>query len=152
MATDFDKYAARGNEMLNALSEELHVPPEKSLRILRSVLHAIRDHLTVAESMQALSQLPMILKAVYVDQWNVSRQQPRIHHVSQFLDEIREHDKGMSGYDFGNNESAQKAVRTVLKVLSYYISEGEFQDLIAVMPEEIKKFMHDSLGYGKLVL
>jgi uncharacterized protein (DUF2267 family) len=89
MATDFDKYAAKGNEFLHMLADDLQVPTDKALRILRAVLHANRNHLDHGESLQLLSQLPMALKSVYVDQWHLSPGFKRIHHVKQFLDEIR---------------------------------------------------------------
>ena len=145
MATEFDNYAAKGNEILNKLTEELQVPGDMALRILRAVLHATRDHLSIEESVQVLSQLPMAIKAIYADQWDATREIYRIHHLNQFLDEVRSYDKELAGYDFGNNESAGKAVKTVYKILSAYLSYGEFQDIIAVLPLELKGFIQESI-------
>lgn len=151
MSLDFEKYAAKGNELLNMLAEDLKVPRDKAGRILRSVLHALRRHLSIDESFQVLSQLPMALKGVYVDQWNPSQSYQRIHKLEEFFDEIRSEDKGLAGYDFGNNEKAKKAVSAVFKTLTYYLSEGEFEDFIAMMPVELKKFIRDSIDEGKAV-
>lgn len=151
MATDFNKYAAKGNELLKILAEDLEIPPGKAGRILRSVLHALRNHLSIEESLQVISQLPVALKGVYVDQWNMPQKNPRIHHVKQFLDEIRKCDAGLAGYDFGNDESAGRVVKAVFKTLNNYLSDGEFEDIIAVLPAEIKEFIRDSIGQNKIV-
>jgi uncharacterized protein (DUF2267 family) len=50
MATEFDRYAAKGNEFVNLLANDLQVPRDKAMRILRAVLHATRNHLPVQES------------------------------------------------------------------------------------------------------
>src|SRR5437868_4188083 len=110
MAIDFDKYAAKGNELLNLLADDLQVPADKAGRILRSVLHAIRNRLSVQESLQVIAQLPMALKALYVDQWHIAEYVPRIHYVKQFVDEIRACDNGLAGYDFGDEEATKQAV------------------------------------------
>ena len=152
MATDFDKYAAKGNELLKMLAEDLDISTDKALRILRCVLYAIRDHLSLQESIQVVSQLPMAVKGIYVDRWATPHRVPRIHHVEEFLNEIRLYDKKLAGYDFGNDESARKAAEAVFRTLNYYLSEGEFEDIIAVMPAEIKKFIGGSIGHGSMVL
>lgn len=152
MSTDFDKYANKGNELLKMLADDLQVPDHNACRILRAVLHAIRNHLTVEESLQMIAQLPMMVKALYVDQWHVPQHTKRIHHINQFLDEIRECDKEQAGYDFGNDESAAKAVKAVFRTLNYYISAGEFEDITAVLPAEIKDFINGSIGTGRMTL
>lgn len=152
MATDFDKYSDKGNELLKMLADDLQVPDHNACRILRAVLHTIRNHLTVEESLQMVAQLPMMVKALYVDQWHMPQPTKRIHHVTQFLDEIRECDKKQAGYDFGNDESAAKAVKAVFRTLNYYISDGEFEDITAVLPTEIKDFIIGSIGTGRMAL
>ncbi len=69
MTLDFEKYAAKGNEFINKLAEHLNDPDnrDRAGRILRSVLRALRNRLTVEESLQLISQLPMAIKAVYVE-------------------------------------------------------------------------------------
>ena len=92
MSLHFEQYAAKGNEFLSVLANELELPRDRSARILRSVLHVLRRHLSVEESLQVVSQLPMMLKAVYVDGWNPSVPR-RIKHIDEFLDEIKKEDR-----------------------------------------------------------
>jgi uncharacterized protein (DUF2267 family) len=151
MATEFDKHATRGNEILNKLASELNVSPDKALRILRAVLHAVRKHFNIEESMQLLSQLPMSLKGLYADQWNPRQEIHRLHHIDEFLDEVRSYDLQLAAFDFGNNTSAGKIVQSVFRVISEYTTHGEFQDMLASFPQEIKSFVQESLAqpHGK---
>jgi uncharacterized protein (DUF2267 family) len=152
MTLDFDKYAGTGNKVVRILADDLQTSREKAGRILTAVLHSLRHRLTVQESFQLMAQLPMALKAVYVDGWKYKEPFKRIHHVDEFLDEIREEDGKTAAYDFGNNEEAKKAVIAVFRVLNLFVSEGEVEDVVAVLPKELKEFVKDALGEKRLVL
>jgi uncharacterized protein (DUF2267 family) len=96
-----------------------------------------------------MAQLPMALKAVYVDGWKFNREFNRIKHIHDFFDEVRKEDNQSAGYDFGNDSRAGPAVSSVFKALNYYISEGEMNDLINAMPGELKEFIKKSIAGAK---
>jgi len=152
MSLDFDKYAAKGNEFLNMLAEDLKMPHDKAGRILRAVLHAMRNRISVDESFQVIAQLPMALKAVYVDQWDPWHSFRRIHQVEQFIDEVRRYDKATAAMDFGDDESAKLAIKAVFRTLNHYLSDGELRDIIAILPKDMKDFVSSSIGHGRMAL
>ena len=152
MSLDFEKYAAKGNEFVRLVAEELEVPRDKAGRIIRAVFHALRNRLSHEESFQLVAQLPMSLKGVYVDGWRFDKDFNRISHVNDFLDEVRQEDGGLAGYDFGNNSKARVAVASIFKALNYFVSEGEMNDIIDVMPTELKKFIKESIAGEGTVL
>lgn len=152
MALDFEKYAAKGNEFVNLVAGDLKTPREKAGRITRAVLHALRNHLTHEESFQLLAQLPIALKGIYVDGWKFDKNSTRIRHIGDFLDEVRKEDQQQAGYDFGNNKNAQTAVAAVFKAMDNFVSEGEFEDIIAMLPKELKEFVKDSLAGEKKII
>lgn len=152
MALDFEKYAIKGNELVNLVAGELQVPPSSAGRIVRAVLHALRNRLSHEESFQLMAQLPMALKGVYVDGWKYNKDYVRISHTHEFLDEIRKEDGGLAGYDFGNDTRAKKAVAAVLKALSYFIAPGEIDHITGMMPAELQHFIEESLGGKKHAL
>ncbi len=152
MTLDFEKYAGKGNEVVRMLAEDLETSREKAARILTAVLHSLRRRLSHQESFQLMAQLPMVLKGVYVDGWKYDQPFHRIKKVEEFLDEIRMEDGQTAAYDFGNNDEAKNAVSAVFRTLSYYVSEGEMNDIIAVLPEEIKKFVSDATGKNRMVM
>jgi len=134
------------------VAEDLKVPREKAGRVIRAVLHALRNRLTHEESFQLIAQLPMALKGVYVDGWWFEKDFNRISHVDDFLDEVREEDSGLAGYDFGNNKRARAAVAAVFKAMNYFVSEGEMNDIIAVIPQELKMLIKKSIAGNETVL
>jgi uncharacterized protein (DUF2267 family) len=152
MTLDFDKYAGNANKVVRMLAEDLQTSREKAGRILTAVLHSLRKRLSIEESFQLMAQLPMALKAVYVDGWKYNEPFKRIHHVDEFLDEIRTEDGLTAAYDFGDNEEAKKAVSAVFRTLNYFISDGEKEDIISALPKELKEFVRDSLGEGRMAL
>lgn len=141
MSLDFLQYAAKGNAFINEVAEELKVPRDQAGRIIRSVLHALRNRLSLQESFQLLAQLPMALKAVYVDGWKPDSAFERIRHVDEFLDEVRKEDGGLAGYDFGNDHRALAAVYAVMQTLHDSISEGGFESFIQTLPDSYQSWL-----------
>jgi uncharacterized protein (DUF2267 family) len=141
MALNFESYISKGNEMVNRVATELEVPRDQGARILRSTLKALRNQLTLEENFDLLAQLPMIIKAVYVDGWNPTKYHMRAYTLADFFDDIRSNDGDSSGYDFGNDVQTYSIVKRVFKVLSEYISEGEWDDIKSVVPKPLKKLL-----------
>ena len=152
MSTHLDKYAAKGNEFINLVAQELEIPRDMAERVIRAVLHALRNRLSHEESFQLMAQLPLVLKGVFVDGWKYSRPYRRIHSLSEFLDEVRAEDGKLAGYDFGNNTRASKAVAAVFNALHYFVSAGEMEDVSAMLPPELKTFIRQTLEGNKIVM
>ncbi|MDN5203910.1 DUF2267 domain-containing protein [Fulvivirgaceae bacterium BMA10] len=140
MAVNFDKYASKGNEILNELGKELGFPGERELtgRILRSVLHALRNRLTFEESLQLLAQLPVALKGIYVEGWSSKHKSKRVRTVREFIEEVQLEDYPTGQYDFSNDASGEKTISIVFSVLQRHISRGEAKDIMAVLPKALK--------------
>lgn len=147
MSLDFEKYAQKGNEFLNYLMRELRTEDrDKASRILRAVLRALRNRLTTEESMQLIAQLPMALKATYVDGWKLTRAFERIKHLDELVYEVLLEDRNTASFDFQNEEGVKYAIGAVFRTLVRYISEGELEDILALMPREIKEFLKNSMA------
>lgn len=141
MALNFEKFAAKGNEFLNKLASRLgdEENRDRAGRVLRCVLRALRNRLTVEESLQLVSQLPMAIKAVYVDGWKIHHEFIRIKTIDDFSQEVMKED-GLSVWrDFSSIEEAKEAIEAVMKTMADYVSAGELHDVIDLMPKEIKQ-------------
>ncbi len=146
------KNAVKRNEFVRLVAEELEVPLDKAGRIIRALIHALRNRLSYKESFQLLAQLPVSLKGVYVDGWRFNKIFNRISHINDFLDEVRQEGVGLAGYDFGNNAKAAVAVASVFKALNYFVSEEEMNDILDVMPSGLKQFIKESIeGKGTVL-
>ena len=145
MALNFEKFASQGNDYLNRLAKELKIPDnnEKVGRILKAVLHAIRNHLVPEESIQLIAQFPMFLKAVYVDGWSLSKKHKRTKHINDFIEEVRQEDGTTENKDFETDDDVLRAIKAVFITLRKYVSEGEMEDIAAELPKDLKKLVRE---------
>lgn len=155
MPLNFDKQAQKGKRFLEELAHELGRKNDtrNAGKILRGVFRALRNHLTLEENVQLLAQLPMALKGVYVDGWSPTRRQPnKSRKLSDFLDEVTREEKNIAPGKTRNEVQVIAEIKTVFTLLKKYISEGEFRDMEAVLPKELKELLHDNVHYKKLAL
>jgi len=55
---------------LEDLAQELgNIPAQRAYSILRAVLHALRDRLTVEEAVKLGAQLPLLVRGFYYEGW-----------------------------------------------------------------------------------
>jgi len=80
MQINFDKYAQTGRDFVKKIATKLGDPDDLEVagRLLRSTLHVLRDQSTPEESVQFISQLPMFVKALYVDGWKLASKKGRV--------------------------------------------------------------------------
>lgn len=102
-------------------------------RVLRTVLHALRDRLTVEETAQLAAQLPTLIRGIYYEQWRPAASRRRLaHDVEEFLDHVA-HDGQLAG-----RTEASHAVAAVAHVLHHHISAGEMKDVLAILPANLR--------------
>lgn len=140
MPLNFKKYAEHAEDFLKELSQRLGDDNrDRSARILRSVLHLLRDQIPVEESVQFMAQLPMFLKAVYVDGWKLNNRQRKVKDYDAFINEIRYPDTRKIYTDFDSNAQCEHAVQIVLTLIQEKVSEGEIRDVVNTLPAGLRK-------------
>lgn len=139
MSLNFAEYSQKGNEFIKEVAQELGTPQDTNHagRVLTAVLHGIRDTITPEESLHLISQLPMWIKAVYVDGWKLSKSPTRIRHMEDFVQTVRDNSGRTAGRDFGNDEETKANIEAVFRVLKTHVSEGEIDDIKSQLPEEM---------------
>lgn len=152
MSLDFEKHAATANQFVRLISEELGVTITMAGMIIRAVFHALRNRISHEESFQLIAQLPMALKGVYADGWKFNQDYLHIREVNDFMDEIKQEDGGLSGYDFSDPSKSGITIAVVFKTLSYLISEEEMNNIISVMSPTLKLFIKEKLMGEGIVL
>ncbi len=144
MILDFNKHAMKGNEFLNRLEDNLgDADRAHAARILRSTLRVLRNHLTFEESLQLLSQLPMPIKAVYVDGWKKGEHK-KIRTVDDFLIEIIMEDGSNAWRDFENKEDLIDCVRAVIDTMRLYVSAQEIDQALGTLPRALQEILESS--------
>lgn len=109
-------------------TEDLHY----AARALRAVLHALRDRLTVEESAQLAAQLPTLIRGIYYEQWKPGATKHLAHDIDVFLEHV-----AAEGRMAGETE-ASHAVAAVARVLHRHVSEGELEDVLAILPAKLR--------------
>jgi uncharacterized protein (DUF2267 family) len=150
MTLNFSRYALKANKLIKEVAVELgdEYNTDKASRVFRSVLHALRSRITIEESVELMAQLPMYVKAMYVDGWKVSKKQQRIRRINDFLDEVYMESSKMGFFDFPDDASILNAVIAVFRVLKSHVSEGEIEDIVSVLPKELKKLWSSEMLQG----
>ena len=145
MALNFDKFAQEGNAFVKELAGELGHPEEigRTSIVLRAVLHTLRERITMSESLHFISQLPMFLKAIYVDNWKYREKPMGIETKEEFMKEVEEHQEQYGEMEFSWNKSTEEIVRIVFSALGKYVDKGEFKDVIGQMPKALKGFFKE---------
>lgn len=148
MAMNFNQYAAEGNAFLKDYAREMDLEedPARAARILTAILHALRELLTPEESVQMIAQLPMFLKAVYVNGWSLKKQKQKVKKLHEFITLVRALDGAAGDVDFDySDEVAEQYIDATLVYLRKYVSEGEMQDIRGILPKDLKSLIHTRL-------
>ncbi len=117
------------NEVAAAIGDEDRT---YAYRALRTVLHALRDRLTVDVAAKLAAQLPTLIRGIYYEDWDPSATPVAVHDVATFLDRVAE-----EGHMAGETE-ASLAVSAVVGVLRAHVSAGEIDSVLAILPESFR--------------
>jgi uncharacterized protein (DUF2267 family) len=126
MALDFEKFAMKGNEFINQLAVKLGDANnrERASRVLRCVLHVLRNKLSLDDNLELLGHLPMAIKGAYVEGWKVNHQQD-FNSLDDLVEEILNEDGQMATRDFKDADDVLKALRAVVETLVLHTEPEE---------------------------
>lgn len=130
----FDTTVDKTNHLLREIERAYGWPKERrnqSYAALRSVLHTVRDRLTVDEAAHVAAQLPMLVRGIYYEGWDPSRVPDKTSR-EEFLRRVRE------GFPYDVKGGVEPLTRTVMGLLREYITEGEWQDIRESIPRELR--------------
>ena len=143
MALNFNQFAADANSFMKQYAEKLNTEDkDKAGRILSAILHGLREVISTEESLQLIAQLPMFLKAVYVNGWSSHKKQ-QIKSMVEFIDLINSFDGVTSINDFESDKKTIKYIKTTFLVLRKHISHGELKDIRTELPKELKSLIFE---------
>lgn len=118
---------------LEELAKDLgNVPVQRAYSVLRAVLHALRDRLTVEEAVTLGAQLPMLVRGFYYDGWRPAVGSSKCRHKEEFLEYVGELYPGLP------KEQRESAVRAVFRLLAGHVTGGELKHLRHQLPLELR--------------
>ena len=102
----WDSTIQRSNAWLKELMQELNsADHRKTYLILRSVLHALRDHLTIEDAVDVGEQLPMLIRGMYFEHWDPSGKPLPLRNRNDFIASVSHY----MARDGDNTSDAEKA-------------------------------------------
>lgn len=150
MALNFNQYATEGNTFINDYAKQLSLgqDTEKAGRIFTSIMHGLREIIPIEESLQLVSQLPMFLKAAYVNGWTLKKQKPKVKQMEDFIELVRKFDGAAAVNDFGyEDDLAEKYIDVTFILLRKYVSLGQLEDIRDVLPKDLKSMVYSNLMF-----
>lgn len=129
-----DRTVQDTHEWVNELTERLDWRHHKdALRLLRAVLHGVRDHLHVNELAQFSAQMPILLRGMLFEGWQPKKTPVRERHAVQFIERV----EALVGHDL--EYRGPQDISTVFVLLNHRLSRGEIEDVRASLPAELKE-------------
>jgi uncharacterized protein (DUF2267 family) len=133
----FSTTVDKANHILAQIEDAYGWPKERrgqSYAALRSVLHALRDRMTVEQSAHFAAQLPMVIRGMFYEGWEPS-------HVPQKMsgDEFRQ--RVREGFSYNVVGGTDPLVKNVLHALRHYVGDGEWSNITTTMPKELASIL-----------
>lgn len=128
----FESATADAYQWLNEITSILRDEDRHfALQVLRGVLHALRDRLTIEQSAHLSAQLPLLIRGIYFENWDPQPLPSRDRTVEDFIDRVRPALTGYPGAEFID------AVSAVFEVLQRHVSLGEGDKIATMLPHAI---------------
>lgn len=121
---EFEQYAETGTAFIETLGSGLGTAhnPKRTLRILQRVFMGLRCHLPFHESINTIEVLPMAIRGLYVEGWELRNNSPRLTTVDDFVQEVR---GSTGGKDFSHTEEVITAALAVIETIAAYAFPDE---------------------------
>ncbi|MBB3890677.1 uncharacterized protein (DUF2267 family) [Phenylobacterium haematophilum] len=128
----FDRTLHTTNAWLKELSEELDVDRHGAWKVLSVVLHKLRDRLPVDLSAHLGSQLPLLIRGVYYDQYQPAKQPNRCSSLDEFVADVGDWLTDAHSVD------PRRAIEAVCHVLSRHLAPGQIDKVRANLPKGLR--------------
>jgi uncharacterized protein (DUF2267 family) len=140
----FDTFHHEANEYLNTLCERLGHPDEhrRVLNVWRAVVHTIRDRITPQEAFHMMSQLPTLMKGVFVENWTYSTKPIEdFRSLDEMTRRVEERQRQLGETEFDWDASTREIISEVARSLKDYLSPGQYDHILENLPKEVSEVM-----------
>ena len=128
----FDKTIQTTHVWLNEIMDRIGPDRQVAWKALGSVLHALRDRLPVELAAHLGSQLPLIVRGLYYDQFTPGRQPGDCDTPEEFAARVADGLRDTRPVD------PDEALCAVFSVLERHVSEGQLTKVRLALPRGIR--------------
>jgi uncharacterized protein (DUF2267 family) len=127
----FDKTLQTTNIWLDEIMAELGPDRQLAWHVLGAVLRGLRDRLPLPLAAHLGSQLPILIRGTYYDQWSPRDQPLPLRSREEFLDHV--------GQGLWNTRpvNVQEAVQAVFRTISNHVTEGQVRKVRDSLPTDL---------------
>lgn len=126
-------------EWLVELCDDLGVDDRAyGYRVLRAMLHLVRDRVTVDEAADFAAQLPTLVRGVFYEGWQPSKTPQRWRNREEFLQRLAA-DAGLAG-----PTEAAYAAAAVTNLLRRQLTEGQVDEVFAMLPADVRAVLESN--------
>ena len=136
-----DRAIQNAIQWLNDIQNELGWDNRDSVyKATKAVLQTIRDRLPVEEVVHLTANLPLVMKGMLMDGYDLKDKPVKMRSVEEFYEYIQQY------YDWQRRETieTEKVARAVITVLNRRMRGGEMRKVAANLPEKIKRLFEES--------
>ncbi|MBB3146814.1 uncharacterized protein (DUF2267 family) [Phyllobacterium trifolii] len=129
----FTHGAQQAQQWVNELDDDLNWDDKgRAYRLLRSVLHTLRDFLSIEEVADLSAQLPIVIRGVFFEEWDPSTAPVWKRKKQDFIEQVAS--------DFKNDplDNSNVAVAAVFKLMDRHISQGEITQVRNSMQKSLR--------------
>ncbi len=129
----FAHAAEQAQQWVNELGADLGWNERRAYRLLRAVLHTLRDWLQAGEMADLAAQLPTLVRGVYFEGWGPSDAPPAERSKADFIARIDAAFADDAIYD------TEAAIAAVFRLLDRHVSSGEIDQVRASMRKSLRR-------------
>jgi uncharacterized protein (DUF2267 family) len=129
----FDKTLQTTHIWLDEIMQAIGPDRKVAWKVLSTVLHKLRDRLSVDLAAHLGAELPLLIRGVYYDQYHPARQPTRCE-LGEFIEEVNEWLRDTRPVD------PRVATRAVFATLSAHIPRGQIAKVQDALPKGLRAF------------
>jgi uncharacterized protein (DUF2267 family) len=129
----FDKTLETTHIWLKEIMADLGPDKQVAWKALSTVLHKLRDRLSINLAAHLGAQLPLLVRGVYYDQFEPAKMPSECRSREEFVAEVAEWLSDTRPVD------PEDAIRSVFKVLSRHVSQGQIDHVKQALPKPVRQ-------------
>ncbi|MBI2133074.1 DUF2267 domain-containing protein [Candidatus Woesearchaeota archaeon] len=128
----------KANEWIKELMEDLGIEDKQTAFTgMKAVLQALRDRLTIEETVQLGAQLPVLIRGYYYESWEPAGK-PLKMDKERFISRVH------SYAHYSETIEPERFTRAVFRLLQKKISKGEIEDIKHMLPKTYLELWPDA--------
>jgi uncharacterized protein (DUF2267 family) len=129
----FTQSANQAQHWVNELADDLGWSERRAHRLLRTVLHTLRDWLTTEEMADLAAQLPALIRGIYFEGWKPSSTPADDRRKETFVRRVMD--------EMSNDppDDAEEAIAAVFALLDRHLDSGELVQVRSSMKKALRQ-------------